>query len=134
MEGQTKIKNADNETVKAGCVVVNDKREVLLVFDHKKIWTFPKGHAENNETLEEVASRETKEETGFTVQIIKRLSDMVYVHPYDGEKIRVAMFLARPIGNLEKPEEGTESGWYDIITARKILAFNLATLLDEITV
>jgi ADP-ribose pyrophosphatase YjhB (NUDIX family) len=132
MEHQTKIKNADNETVKAGCVVVNDKQEVLLVKDHKKIWTFPKGHVEENETIEQAALRETKEETGYTVQIINRLSDLIYTHSQDGEKIRVAMFLARPLGNPEQGEEGTESAWYDIVTARKILAFNLAFLLDEL--
>lgn len=132
MENQAKIKNANNETVKAGCVVVNDKHEVLLVMDYKKIWTFPKGHAEANEMLEQVAMRETKEETGYTVRLGKRLSDLVYTHPQDGEKIRVAMFAATPTGKPDVSEQGTDSAWFDFKTAREKLAFNLRDLLDEV--
>ena len=53
MTKHKKIKNENNETIKAGCVVVNENGEVLLVGDKEgKIWSFPKGHAENGETLE----------------------------------------------------------------------------------
>jgi len=39
MTEHTKIKNENNQTVKAGCVVVNDNDEVLLVSDKEgKIW------------------------------------------------------------------------------------------------
>lgn len=132
MDGQAKIKNEHDETVKAGCIVVNDGQEVLLINDHKKVWTFPKGHAEAGETVEQVAVRETKEETGYTVQLIKRLSDLTYTHPHDGEQIRVAMFLARPIGGPQPVTEQTESKWFGVEEARTILAYsNLTALLDE---
>lgn len=135
MSSHVKIKNEFNETVKAGCVVINENNQVLLVKDYKKVWTFPKGHAEANETLEQVALRETKEETGYAVQIVKRLSDITYSHPDDGEDIRVAMFLAEPVGKPEKVKEDTYSEWFDKDTARQILAFNnLAPLLDELAV
>jgi len=76
MVEHNKIKNKNNETVKAGCVVVNENKEVLIISDKQgKICAFPKGHAENDETLEQVALREVKEETGYDVKIIKRLSD-----------------------------------------------------------
>ena len=135
MENQAKIKNAENETVKAGCVVVNENGEVLLVINKKiDFWTFPKGHAETGETLEEAALREVKEETGYTVQIIKRLSDLTYSHRETKEKIRVAMFEARPVGDPEKVEEDTQSQWFSIDAEKKTLRYNLAFLLDELEV
>lgn len=133
MENQAKIKNADNETVKAGCVVVNDKSEVLLVISSGvNFWTFPKGHAETGETLEETALREVKEETGYTVQIIKRLSDLTYSHRETQERIRVAMFEARPVGSPEKVKEDTRSQWFAINEIKQKLRYNLAFLLDEV--
>lgn len=133
MPEHTKIKNGKNETLKAGCVVVNDQNEVLLVTDkQKKIWTFPKGHAEAGETLEQVALREVKEETGYTVEIIKRLSDVTYTHGQTGELIRVAMFEAKPIGNPEKVIEETYSDWFPIQKVKDIIYKNLVFIIDEL--
>lgn len=47
MSHENKIKNESGETMKAGCVVVNDNNEVLLVSRaDEDIWSYPKGHAE----------------------------------------------------------------------------------------
>lgn len=133
MEEHTKIKNESNETLKAGCVVVNDKNEVLLVTDHeKKIRSFPKGHAEHGKTLEQVASREVREETGFSVGLIKRLSDVTYAHGQTGELIRVAMFLAEPVNKVGTGEDDVYSEWFSVTEAKKIIYPNLAFLLDQI--
>ena len=129
---QIKIKNNNNEIIKAGCVVMNDKKEVLLVTDKtRKIWSFPKGHAEPGETLEEDALREVREETGYEVEIVKRLADIIYAHGETGELIRVAMFLAKPIKITGSPEKETYSEWFSIEEAKKIIYPNLIYLLDE---
>jgi len=129
---QIKIKNNNNEIIKAGCVVMNDKKEVLLVTDKtRKIWSFPKGHAESGETLEQVALREVREETGYEVEIMKRLTDIIYAHGETGELIRVAMFLAKPIKITGSPEKETYSEWFPIEEAKKIIYPNLIYLLDE---
>jgi len=133
MMEHAKVKNEKNEILKAGCVVVNDKNEVLLVTNkQKEIWTFPKGHAEPGETLEQVALREVKEETGYTVEIVKRLSDINYAHGQTGELIKVAMFEAKPIGNPEKVVEGTYSEWFPIQKARGIIYKNLVFIVDDL--
>ena len=126
-----KIRNNNNETVKVGCVILNNKGEVLLITDKKrKIWSFPKGHAESGETLEQTALREVKEETGYDVEIIKRLSDITYIHREVGELIRVAMFKAKPIKISGFPEKETYSKWFLIDEAKTIIYPNLVSLLD----
>lgn len=128
-----KLKNKNNETIKAGCVVVNEDKQVLLISDsNRKIWSFPKGHAEYNETLEQVALREVKEETGYEVEIIKKLSDVTYTHGQTGELIRVAMFKAKPIAKGIATEKEIQSKWFSIEEARKILYYDLVFLLDEL--
>jgi 8-oxo-dGTP pyrophosphatase MutT (NUDIX family) len=132
MDNQTKIKNNKKETLKAGCVVVNQNKEILLISDSKGlIWTFPKGHAENNETPEQTSIRETLEETGYYVKIIKRLSDVTYVNSNTQELIRVSMFLAEPLGETSVLEKDIQIKWVPLEEAKKIIYHNLAFLLDE---
>lgn len=130
---QTKLKNDKNETVKAGCVIINDNGKVLLISNiEKKIWAFPKGHSEFGETLEQTAIRETKEETGYKVKIVKRLPDLTYGHTETGEQIRVALFKAEIIGEPEKAEKGTCSKWFTINKAKEIVYKNLKPVLNNL--
>ena len=48
----------------AGGIVTNKKGELLMIKRANR-WELPKGHLENNESLEECAIRETEEETGI---------------------------------------------------------------------
>lgn len=124
------IKNDAGEIVKAGCVVVDGNKVLLVTNEDRGVWAFPKGHAEDDETAEQVALRETLEETGYRVEIVKRLQDVVYNHGETGEPIRVAMFWAKP---LEKIDEGEgQSEWVDATKARDLIWSNGIPLLDEI--
>ncbi len=60
-----------NET-SAGIIVYHDKkddRKFLILHYTEGHWDFPKGHVEIGESLEEAALRETKEESGLTVDL-----------------------------------------------------------------
>lgn len=127
------IRNKNNEILKAGCVILNDKREVLLIGNLEgNKWAFPKGHAEEGETMEQVALREIKEETGLTVKLLKSLSDITYNHGKTGEPIRITMFLADPLGYEITPEPETQVKFFRIEEAKQILRPNLAFILDEL--
>lgn len=128
---QIKLKNEKGETLKAGCIVTNDKEEILLVKHHESFWSFPKGHSEDGETLEQVAVRETLEETGYEVAIVRRLSDHVYMNYEIDEPIRVAYFLAEIVRKTDRqPDEEYE--WIAIQKAKEIVFPNLVKYFDEI--
>lgn len=83
-----------------GAVVYHRTRKndvkVLLVKNHNgKCWTFPKGHIENNETEQQTALREIKEETGLDVQIEPDFRQTSIYRPFGKIKKKVVFFLAR---------------------------------------
>ena len=131
MPKQVKIKNEHNETLKAGCVIVNEKNEVLLVTDRgRKNWAFPKGHTETGETLEQTALREVQEETGYDIEIVKKLADIGYTNGQTGELVRLTLFQAKPLKIFTVAERGIYSMWFSFDEARKLLHRDLGALLD----
>ncbi len=127
------IRNQNNEILKAGCVILNDKIEVLLIGNLEgNKWAFPKGHAEEGETMEQVALREIKEETGLIVKLLKKLPDIIYNHGKTGEPVRITMFLADPLGYEITPEPETQVKFFRIEEAKQIIHPNLAFILDEL--
>jgi 8-oxo-dGTP diphosphatase len=126
------LKNENGEIRKAGCVVLDEDNNVLLIGDLDGNWSFPKGHAEEGEVSEMVALREVKEETGIDVEIIKRLSDITYKHGKSGEVIRIEMFLARPLNMEIVPEKDTKVKFFTIEQAKEIIYPNLAFILNEL--
>jgi 8-oxo-dGTP pyrophosphatase MutT (NUDIX family) len=60
-------------TLIAGVILRNEQYQYLLVQEQKPevygLWSWPAGHVDPGETLQQAAVRETKEETGFTVRL-----------------------------------------------------------------
>ena len=81
-----------NRTHTAGGVVLNRRGEVLVVSQHGRSWSLPKGHMEMGEQAIDAAKREIQEETG--------INRLVFVRPlgrYDRMRI-----------GLDKPEDASE--------------------------
>lgn len=81
-----------------GIVFKKDKDKILiLVSQHSQHhgWVFPKGligdHKEN-ESKEETAVREVKEETGAEGKIIKPLPPVTFWYVFKGEKIKKTVY------------------------------------------
>ena len=75
---------------------LKDGIKILLVKNHNgKCWTFPKGHVELNESEEQTALREIKEETGLTVTIEPNFRQTSIYRPFGRIKKYVVFFLAR---------------------------------------
>lgn len=119
--------------MKAGGIILNNENKILLLtIPERDIWSYPKGHMEEGETEEMAAKREILEETGYEVEIVKRLSDIAYINQETKEPIRIHMFLVHPISKINEGEEGIIKGWFSIEEAKNKLSPNLVFILKEI--
>jgi 8-oxo-dGTP diphosphatase len=81
--------------------------------DQVGTWEVVAGHIEEGETPEETAVRETAEETGLTVRLIRKLGvNIDHNHGFEAD-----MFLAEVIaGNAQNldPRNHSELEWFDL--------------------
>jgi len=109
-----------------GCIVLNNKNEILLVKMKMGHWSFPKGHVEANETEFETALRETFEETNINCEIINGFREISKYSPYPNVEKEAIFFLAKALNeeiNIQE-EEILESGFFGFNEALKILTFD----------
>lgn len=97
------------------CMIEDENGHILVQNRNKKDWpgiTFPGGHVEQNETIEESVVREIKEETGLVIS--KLLLCGVMEWPWDN-KSRYLAFIYKTktfSGTIKNSEEG-ELLWID---------------------
>ena len=127
--------------ITSGAVVYrknNGEIEYLLLESQNKghFWGFPKGHVEGNETLEETAKREIKEETQLVLPI--DTSSHVYTE-YDlpnGNRKQMTLYTADLTQSEDihlQAEEIKNCGWFNYADARERLTYdNLKQLLDQV--
>lgn len=97
--------------VSAAAIVINDKNELLLIKGPRRGWEMPGGQVEVRESLSDAAIRETKEESGIDIEIIRFCGIFQNV----GNSICNTLFLAKPVGGeLIQTPESLESGFFPI--------------------
>ncbi len=74
----------------------------------QKVWTFPKGHIERNETPKAAALREVWEETGWECEIIRPLFTARYDFKRNEKPVSktVRWYLMKPLLKSGKPMAG----------------------------
>ena len=126
--------------VSCGAVVyrVSPEFEILLIKQHKgdNAWGIPKGHMEKGESCEQTALREVKEETGISVRLSRRLSDVILKKKHF-KKI-VVPFLATQICNelpnaRNKNSEVFEAKWFSIKELPEIYAYQKPVIEEVLT-
>jgi len=95
----------------AAAIVVNEKNELLLIKGPRRGWEMPGGQVEEGESLSQAAIRETKEESGIDIEIIKFCGIFQNV----GNSVCNTLFLAKPIGGeLTLSVESLDVGYFPI--------------------
>ena len=110
-----------------GCIIIKN-RKVLLVQEAKGHWGLPKGHIEGNETEEEAAIREVKEETNLDVEIDTSIRyELNYIVEPDIEKT-VCFFPAKNVSGKIKRQESeiNEIKWIPVEEAVTVITYDNA--------
>ncbi|KHE67172.1 NUDIX hydrolase [Halobacillus sp. BBL2006] len=121
MEQKTKdIKTPPKHIVSAATIVLNEQKEILLIKGPKRGWEMPGGQVEEGESLKGAAIRETKEETGVDIEVVKFCGLFQNVK----DSICNSLFLAKPVGGqLTTSPESLEVGFYPIQQALQMVTF-----------
>jgi N utilization substance protein B len=96
----------------AGALVfrkTDEGNEIALVYDMFKYWTLPKGKREGEESIEECAKREVREETGVEIDLISKIQENEYTAGSDDDTLKrkhVTYFLAEHRSGELRVEEG----------------------------
>lgn len=108
----------DNPLPVASAVVVNKKRELLLVKrkndPYQGMWCLPIGFAEAGEAVRDAALRELREETGLGGEIV-RLVDVDTVNdPYYGSMAIITYEVRRTEGKLRAGDDAADARYVPI--------------------
>lgn len=120
MEQQINVYTPPKHIVSAATIVVNEQNEILLIKGPMRGWEMPGGQVEEGESLKEAAIRETKEESGIDVEILKFCGIFQNVN----RSICNTLFLAKPIGGqCTTSPESLEVGFFPIEEALEMVTF-----------
>ncbi len=88
--------------------------------------SIPKGHVEGDETEEETAVREIREETGLEVKLDTAFRREISYSPFEGIEKKVVFFAAEPAGGEMKNQECEVSGleWLPADEAVKAVTYD----------
>lgn len=120
----------------SGPVIIRNNR-VLLVKEQKDTgptpWFFPGGKVERfDEPLEEACKRETREEVGIEIDIIRPLRTLLIQRPEDPEKLVILLhYLALPIGEPNPGPDIVACEWFPTHHLPEDIAQNVKEIIQE---
>ena len=103
--------------VGVGCIVVRGDGWLLLVRNHRGLWSTPGGHLDFGESPATCAARETLEETGLAVTKVEFVAVTNDVLPDVGKHYVTVWMRAEPTDDaatavVGDPAEVAEVGWF----------------------
>jgi 8-oxo-dGTP pyrophosphatase MutT (NUDIX family) len=131
-EGARRRRGRAIEENSAGGVVVKDG-EVLVVVptrraaDGSRVLALPKGHLDGNETDEQAAAREVREEGGVEADLVASLGDVRYHYRREGrliaKRVRFFLFEFRSGSPENHDHEIEDARWISIDEAVRQLTY-----------
>jgi 8-oxo-dGTP pyrophosphatase MutT (NUDIX family) len=111
---------------------MDDSRENAVLIGRldrhgRLLWSLPKGHIEDGETVEQTAVREVKEETGISARVVRPLGSIDYWFVAERRRVHktVHHFLLTAEGGELSDEdvEVTEVAWVPVAELETTLAY-----------
>jgi len=131
-EGARRRRGRAIEENSAGGVVVKDG-EVLVVVptrraaDGSRVLALPKGHLDGDETDEQAAAREVREEGGVDADLVAPLGDVRYHYRRNGrlinKRVRFFLFAFRAGSPDDHDHEIEDARWVPLTQAAKELTY-----------
>ncbi|HEY8171225.1 MAG TPA: NUDIX hydrolase [Candidatus Limnocylindria bacterium] len=116
-------------TSAGGVVHRTSERGLEIAVVHRRapvLWALPKGTPDAGETVEETALRETREETGLDVEIVRPLRSIRYFFVRGSTRFHktVHFFLMRPVGGSTDAHDAEfdEVRWVEVHEALALLS------------
>ena len=104
--------------VSAAAIVINNQNEILLIKGPRRGWEMPGGQVEEGESLKTAAIRETKEESGIDIEVVKFCGIFLNVE----RSICNTLFLGKAIGGEPTTSaESLEVGFFPIKKALEMV-------------
>ena len=122
------------EEKSCGCIIIKNN-EVLLIKQTSNQWGFPKGHVEHDESEEETARREVKEETNLDVEVDVNKRYEIFYHTDKGKYKQSVFFVAKLIGGeiVKQEDEISEIKCLDFQDALETLTFeNTKDMFEQV--
>jgi 8-oxo-dGTP pyrophosphatase MutT (NUDIX family) len=116
----------------AGGVVVRDGQVAVVVPVRRdsrgnRVLALPKGHLDGEETAEQAAAREVREEAGVTAELVDKLGDIEYHYERRGRRVfkRVSFFLFdyRSGDVADHDHEIEDARWLPLTQAARQLSY-----------
>jgi 8-oxo-dGTP pyrophosphatase MutT (NUDIX family) len=129
---RTHGQKTENTEFSAGGVVVRDGEVIVIVPVRRdasgdRVLALPKGHPDGDETPEQAAAREVREETGVVAEIVNKLGDIDYTYERRGRRVAktVSFFLFKyRSGEVEDHDHEIEEAlWMPLEEAARALSF-----------
>jgi 8-oxo-dGTP pyrophosphatase MutT (NUDIX family) len=118
--------------VSAGGVVVHEGRVLVIVPTRKAangslVLALPKGHLDEGETIAQAATREVREETGVTAELVSELGEVRYWYVRNRRRVAKSVFFflfGYVSGDLsDHDDEVLEARWMGLAEAQKALSY-----------
>lgn len=121
----------------ASAALVVAEQKILLVKrgiePFRGYWGLPAGYQEYDESPEQTVIRETREETGVEVEVV-RLFDVLYTRDDPRKRANLIAFCCRPIGGvLRAGDDAIDAAYFSLDRLPVDIAFaNNRILLDKL--
>ncbi|MBI4150882.1 NUDIX domain-containing protein [Candidatus Woesearchaeota archaeon] len=121
----------------SGAIILHQGKVLLIDKAKNHYWGLPKGHIEANETAEQAAVREVKEELGLVIRIVpgfKRVETYQFKEGTKDVEKETTFFIAKSVTDHTKPkhEEINAAAWFVPSDALSKVTFsNTRTMLED---